>query len=242
MNRFYVDAELVPGEPAALSPAAAHHAARVLRLRDGALVTAFNGRGGEYDARLSVQGARAWIVPERFHSIERESPLAVTLVQGWVATDKLEWIVEKSVELGARAMMLVPTARSVIQLDSPRRERRLLRLQDIVLAACCQCGRNRIPPIVAATSLEAGLQQAIGEAGAGLLLDPHAESGRLAASEGAGPIALAVGAEGGFDDTERALAARLGYRAINLGPRILRTETAGLVGLAVLQATAGDLC
>lgn len=240
MNRFYVDAELVPGEPAALSPAAAHHAARVLRLRDGSLVTAFNGRGGEYDARLSVQGARAWIVPERFRSIERESPLAVTLVQGWVATDKLEWIVEKSVELGVRAMMLVPTARSVIQLDAPRRERRLLRLQDIVLAACCQCGRNRIPPIVAATNLETGLQQAIGDA-SGLLLDPHAESGKLAASHGTGPIALAVGAEGGFDDTERALAVRLGYRAINLGPRILRTETAGLVGLAVLQATAGDL-
>jgi 16S rRNA (uracil1498-N3)-methyltransferase len=240
VNRFYVDAELVPGEPAALSPAAAHHAARVLRLRDGALVTAFNGRGGEFDARLSVQGARAWIVPERFHPIERESPLAVTLVQGWVATDKLEWIVEKSVELGVRAMTLVPTARSVIQLDSPRRERRLLRLQDIVLAACCQCGRNRIPPIVAATSLEAGLQSAISDAGTGLLLDPYAESGRLEASQG-GPIALAVGAEGGFDDTERALAATLGYRAIKLGPRILRTETAGLVGLAVLQASAGDL-
>ena len=241
MNRFYVDAELVPGEPAALSPADAHHAARVLRLRDGASVTAFNGRGGEYEARLDVEGARAWIVPGTFSPIERESPLAVTLVQGWVATDKLEWIVEKAVELGVRAIMLAPTARSVIQLDAARRERRLTRLHDIAVAACCQCGRNRIPPIFTATSLEAGLQQAIGDAGAALLLDPRPDSEQLAASHRTGPIALAVGAEGGFDESERALAARLGYRAVKLGPRILRTETAGLVGLAVLQATAGDL-
>ena len=225
-----------------LPPAAAHHAVRVLRLRDGAAVTAFNGRGGEHDARLGVQGARAWVVPETFRAIERESPLAVTLVQGWIATDKLEWVAEKSVELGVRSIVLVPTARSVVQLDAPRRERRLLRLQEIVVSACCQCGRNRVPPVVAETSLEAGLMQARGEAGVGLLLDPHGGTeGLSAAATPTGGVALAVGSEGGFDESERALAARLGYRAVTLGPRILRAETAGIVALAIVQASAGDL-
>ena len=150
-SRFFVDAALAEGDETPLPPEVAHHAVRVLRLREGDPITVFNGKGGEFSAHLSVQGARAWANLERFEPIERESPLAVTLVQAWVATDKLEWIAEKAVELGVADITLVSTARSVVHLDGPRMERRLARLREIVVAACCQSGRDRRPAITAAT-------------------------------------------------------------------------------------------
>ena len=116
--RFFVDAALAEGDETPLPPEVAHHAVRVLRLREGDPVTVFNGSGGEFSAHLSVQGARAWANLERFDPIERESPLAVTLVQAWVATDKLEWIVEKAVELGVTDITLVPDG---AQRGPPRR-------------------------------------------------------------------------------------------------------------------------
>jgi 16S rRNA (uracil1498-N3)-methyltransferase len=239
--RFFVDAALAEGDETPLPPEVAHHAVRVLRLREGDPVTVFNGRGGEFSAHLSVQGARAWANLERFDPIERESPLAVTLVQAWVATDKLEWIAEKAVELGVTDITLVPTARSVVHLDGPRMERRLARLREIVVAACCQSGRNRTPAITAATSLERGLRDAVAQGARGIVLDPRAPEPLLAAANAVAAVALAIGPEGGFDDNEQALAARVGYRPACLGPRILRTETAGLAALVVLQAMAGDL-
>jgi len=121
-SRFYLDAELTAGVPVVLPAAVTHHAARVLRLRDGATITAFNGRGGEWRCRLDVEGARAWAVPQDFDPVERESQLQLALIQAWVASDKLEWTVEKAVELGVAELILVPAARSVIQLDEPRRQ------------------------------------------------------------------------------------------------------------------------
>jgi 16S rRNA (uracil1498-N3)-methyltransferase len=239
--RFLVDAEPVVGEALPLPQAVVHHALRVLRLRSGSPITLFTGRGGEYSARLRVDGERAWAETERFEVIERESPLAVTLVQAWVATDKLDWIVEKAVELGVMAVCFVPAARSVVRLEDSRREKRLHRLGEIAVAACCQSGRNRVPRIEAAETLRRGLERALHDGAAGLLLDPESPHGLSGAAPSLGPLALAVGPEGGFDDDERSLAVRLGYRAVSLGPRTLRTETAGVAALAALQALAGDL-
>jgi 16S rRNA (uracil1498-N3)-methyltransferase len=241
LSRFFVDAALTEGDETPLPPEVAHHAVRVLRLREGDPITVFNGRGGEFNAHLVVQGARAWAHLERFDPVERESPLAVTLVQAWVATDKLEWIVEKAVELGVTGLTLVPTARSVVHLDGPRMERRLARLREIVVAACCQSGRNRTPAIAAATSFERGLRDAVANGTHGIVLDPRAPEPLLAAANAVAAVALAIGPEGGLDDHEQALATRAGYRPARLGPRILRTETAGLAALVVLQAMAGDL-
>jgi 16S rRNA (uracil1498-N3)-methyltransferase len=241
MARFFVDEALAEGEETQLPPEVAHHAVRVLRLRDGDAITVFNGAGGEYEARLRVQGARAWAIPERFDPVERESPLALALVQAWVATEKLEWIVEKAVELGALSITLVPCARGVVQLDPPRQERRLARMKDIVVATSCQCGRNRLPRISAADSLERGLRDAVAAGARGIVLDPRTNEPLVTAANAVSALALAVGPEGGFDDHERTVAARAGYHGASLGPRILRTETAGLAALAVLQAMAGDL-
>lgn len=238
--RFFIDAPLAPDLRTELPASVAHHATRVLRLRDGASIVLFNGNGGEFAATLSIDGRKARALIGRHDPIERESPLAVTLIQSWIANDKLNWTVEKAVELGVASIVLAPAQRSVIKLVGDRLTRRVQRLSEIAEAACSQCGRNRIPQIDAASSLSAALEQGLRDEAQGLLLLPDAgaslNAGRLKTQR----AALAVGPEGGFDDSEVALALQLGYRALGLGPRVLRTETAGLAALAVLQASAGD--
>jgi 16S rRNA (uracil1498-N3)-methyltransferase len=237
--RFFVDTELVTGQVLDLPKSVAHHALHVLRLRDGDGVVLFDGRGGEFHGRLSTRGTQAELTAH--DPVERESPIAATLIQAWIATDKLDWVVEKAVELGAVRIALTPARRSVVRLDGARLAKRLERLRDIVVAACCQCGRNRLPPIEAFIDLESALRRCGGADVAGFVLQPDAP-GSLAdlARSAAGSFTVAVGPEGGFEDSELALAERAGYRPARLGARVLRTETAGLAALAALQATVGD--
>jgi 16S rRNA (uracil1498-N3)-methyltransferase len=215
----------------------AHHASHVLRLRDGAPVVLFNGHGVEYRGFLTQRGAR--VALQTHQPLERESPIRIVLVQAWIATDKLEWVVEKCVELGVAGFVLFPARRSVVQLDPVRRARRLERLRDTIVAACCQCGRNRIPEIELHQSFDAALAAVEGE-GLRLILVPDPEAGPLATDAGRG-IAVAIGPEGGFTDVELRCADRTGFRRVRLGPRVLRTETAGPAALAALQVLGGDL-
>lgn len=239
--RFFVAGELAEGATVALPAAVAHHAVRVLRLRNGAAITLFNGRGGEYAATLQIAGDAASARLLAFDDVERESPLRLTLVQAWMAGDKLDWTIEKAVELGVAAFVLVPAQRSVVVLDAGRRAKREQRLRDLVVAACCQCGRNRVPSLHAAATLADGLQAAQQSAGRGVLLAPDGETSLIQAASAASSFALAIGPEGGFDADEIAHARRIGYATATFGRRILRTETAGIAALAALQALHGDL-
>jgi 16S rRNA (uracil1498-N3)-methyltransferase len=236
--RFFVDLDFIVGQALTLPDAVAHHAVRVLRLRDGDPIVLFNGRGGEFAARLQVRGSHANAQVERFDPIERESSLHLTLVQAWVAAEKLDWIVEKATELGAARIAFVPAERCVVRLQGERRERRLAHLRQLAIAACEQCGRNRVPTIAAADTLAAALESA--GAAARLILAPDAEV-PLAHAVPESSAALLVGPEGGFSPHEVAAALRLGCQAVRLGARVLRTETAGLAALAALQALRGDL-
>ena len=235
--RFWIDEDLSVGRVIPLPQRVAHHALHVLRLRDGAAITLFNGRGGEFSARLDAAARSACV--ERFDAVERESPLAITLVQAWLVNVKLDWVAEKVVELGAARLLLVPAARSVAKLSGERLRSRVDHLREVVVSACCQSGRTRIPVVEAAGSLEQGLVLAAADATA-IQLVPSSQQSLLAAAGDARRIAIAVGPEGGFDDDEVALAARIGYRHAHIGPRILRTETAGLAAIAQLQARLGD--
>ena len=237
--RFFVDEPLALNIKIALPERVAHHALRVLRLRDGDPIVLFNGTGGEFGARLSISGSRTHAFVETFAAVERESPLCLTLVQSWVAADKLDWIVEKAVELGVNSIWLAPAQRSVTRLTGDRLGKRIDRLRELIVAACAQCGRNRVPCIEAGASLAASLQVALGGETRGVLLHPGAELPLIKVPLNRG-VAVAVGPEGGFDDDELALARRLGYQAYGVGPRVLRTETAGLAALAALQSVAGD--
>jgi 16S rRNA (uracil1498-N3)-methyltransferase len=239
--RFFIDAPLSSGAEIELPTHVAHHATRVLRLRDGAPIVVFNGGGGEFAAKLSLHGTRIHARVGKHDPIERESPLVISLIQSWIASDKLDWTIEKAVELGVHAIVLVPALRSVIRLTRDRSARRIKKLHDVAIAACSQCGRNRIPPIESFSTFTDALQAGSRDGAVGLLLSPQAEPSLLQVSSDTRRIALAVGPEGGFDDSEVALATQLGYRACGLGPRILRTETAGLAAVVALQGAYGDL-
>ncbi len=237
--RFFVDTALAAGALLRLPADVTHHALRVLRLRDGASIVLFNGGGGEYPASLRLEGAAALARIDGYDAIERESPLRLTLMQALVAADKLDWIVEKAVELGVERILVAPMRRSVVRLDAARAARRTQHWADVARAACCQCGRNRVPTVEFIGGFEALLAAAPLEQPR-LLLLPAART-CLPATLAGSRATLMVGPEGGLSETEVAQAGQAGFTAVRLGPRILRAETAGLAAMAALQAMSGDL-
>ena len=234
--RFHVAAGLAAGASIELPREAAHHATRVLRLRVGESVTLFNGVGGEYAATIAAIARDGVRVAVGAHEArERESPLAITLVQGIAGADRMDFIIQKAVELGAAAIQPVLTSKSVVRLSKERGEARLAHWQRIVIAACEQCGRNRIPEVFPAESLAEYRPPADALK---VMLAPQATRDLKAFAQG--PLVLAVGPEAGFDSAEEQLLAQKGFVAARLGPRLLRTETAALAALAALNAIRGD--
>jgi 16S rRNA (uracil1498-N3)-methyltransferase len=238
--RFFCPPPLAAGAEIALPAGAAHHALHVLRLKAGDAVTLFDGAGGEYAGQLAQASPRAIAVRilER-RAIERESPLAVTLVQGLAAADRMDYAVQKAVELGAAAIAPVMTARSVARLDAARAARRAEHWRQIAIAACEQSGRNRLPQVHVPRALAAWLRAA-STAQLRVLLAPDAAGSLGDLPKPAGAIELLIGPEGGFTAEESAAALAAGFRAVRLGPRILRTETAGAAMLAAMNALWGD--
>ncbi|MDR1350297.1 MAG: 16S rRNA (uracil(1498)-N(3))-methyltransferase [Zoogloeaceae bacterium] len=244
--RFFCDLPLVSGMELDLPEAVARHAAQVLRLPSGAAVTLFDGRGGEYPARLEIIGktkARARL--GAWQDIERESPLRVTLAQAAQAADKMDFSVQKAVELGARVFQPLASRRSVTRLSGERQQKRESHWRTVALAACEQCGRNRPMEIRPIKPLGNWLtQEARTLPGLKLVFTPEAETGlsALAKTENAArEVTALIGAEGGLDATEIAAAREAGFIPLRLGSRILRTETAGVAILAALQNLWGDL-
>jgi 16S rRNA (uracil1498-N3)-methyltransferase len=235
--RFYLDAPLRAGSVTSLSEDAAHHAIHVLRLREGEEVTLFNGRGGEYAARIaSIQRLKIAIDVLQHRPVERESPLQVTLVQGVSAGEKMDSTVRKAVELGVAEVQPVLATRSVARPKGERADSRRAHWQKVVIAACEQCGRNRIPQIHPLTSVE---DYRAGE-GAKLLLSPQAKLKFSEAVKDGTAFIVAAGPEAGFTAQEEAAFADAGFVPVSLGPRVLRTETAAVAALAALSALRGD--
>jgi 16S rRNA (uracil1498-N3)-methyltransferase len=241
LSRVYAELPLQTGIELTLPPAASAHLLRVLRLRPGAALTLFNGRGGEFEATLldgRSDGARVRVGAHQ--DIERESPLAITLLQGISRGDRMDTVVQKATELGVARIVPVNCEFSVVRLDAAQAAKRVAHWQAVAIGACEQCGRNRVPridPIVDTATAAAAVEAAAVK----LLLAPEADR-RLVEVVQETPIAvLLIGPEGGLSEREEAVAARHGFVGCRLGPRILRTETAPLAALAVLQAVAGDL-
>jgi 16S rRNA (uracil1498-N3)-methyltransferase len=234
--RLYLDSPLGAHSRVSLSDEAAHHAARVLRLADGEAVVLFDGRGGEYAARLSIP-SRGRVLADiaEFSPIERESPLSVTLLQAISTSEKMDFTIQKSTELGVAAIQPVLSAKSVVRLSAEREAKKLERWRRVAIAACEQCGRNRIPEIHEPIALEAYRPPADA---AKLLLAPA--GGAKLSEHARSPLVLAIGPEAGFSTAEEELLRRDGFAAVRLGPRVLRTETAALAALAALNALAGD--
>jgi 16S rRNA (uracil1498-N3)-methyltransferase len=239
--RIHCPQGLAPGATVALPAVAGHHVARVLRLSDGDALTLFDGSGGEWSATI------ARVVKDEVHAhlgafnpIERESGLSITLVQSIAAADKMDWIVQKCVELGVTAIRPVAAKRSVIRLSGDRMERRVAHWQAVAVAACEQCGRNHVPQVAPIVDLPQYLAEAVGENETRLLALPFADARLRDLAPPAGKVSLLVGPEGGFEDGELT-AVRYGrFAGVNLGPRVLRTETAGAAALAGMLVLWGD--
>jgi 16S rRNA (uracil1498-N3)-methyltransferase len=236
--RFYIDAPLRAGSVCTLSEDAAHHAIHVLRLRAGEEITVFSGRGGVFAARIvSIQRLKIAVDLLHHREIERESPLRVTLVQGVSAGDKMDSTLRKAVELGVAEVQPVLAARSVARPKGERAEGRRAHWQKVVIAACEQCGRNRIPEVHALIALSnyrpSGTAMRI-------LLSPLAQQPLSELSLRGSEFVVAAGPEAGFTSEEEAALVSSGFAPALLGPRVLRTETAAVAALAALSALRGD--
>jgi 16S rRNA (uracil1498-N3)-methyltransferase len=248
LTRIFADAALATGAALLLPPAAAQHLTRVLRLQAGAALRVFNGQGGEFDATIeSIRRNDATVLVGTHHPVERESPLQVTLLQGIARGEKMDLILQKATELGVAAVVPVTTARSTVRLDDTTARRKQVHWRGVLIGACEQSGRNRIPAIAAVCGLATAL--ANDQSQLKLLLEPDAAAGTLKTllatvfgdAQPNHSICLLVGPEGGLDPQEVLLAKQAGFQPCRLGPRVLRTETAALTALAALQSLAGDL-
>lgn len=239
LPRFYCREALSPGAHVELPEPVARHAVRVLRLPPGAPMILFDGRGGEYLAHIErIERDRVYAELAAWRDIERESPLRVTLVQALQAGEKMDFTIQKAVELGIRDIVPVESRRSVMRLAGERAAKRGAHWQGVVASACEQCGRNQVPIVAPLEKLERWLARPA-PAGLRLMLAPDAEQ-TLADIPPASEVQLLIGAEGGLDPQEMIAARQAGFMPVRLGPRILRTETAGLAALAVMQALWGD--
>ena len=223
----------------ALPEDSAHHAMHVLRLRTGDPIVLFNGRGGEYAGTIAaMERLRVLVDLLQHHPIEREPPLRMVLVQGVSAGDRMDFTVRKSVELGVAEILPVLAASSVSRPKGERAATRQEHWQKVAIAACEQCGRNRIPTVHPLVSISDYRSE--GE-GARILLAPSAQLRfSQACKKVEGAVTLAAGPEAGFSAHEEAAFTEAGFVPAQLGPRVLRTETAGLAALAALNALRGD--
>lgn len=242
VSRLYLDAELQPQARLPLTKEQAHYALTVLRLKNGAQIEAFDGRGNLAFGHLEHTSRRsADFIIDKVIQDSKESPINTVLVQGISRGDRMDYSIQKAVELGVTAIQPIFTERCEVKLPGEKLEKRRQQWQSIVINACEQNGRNTVPTILPIVSFQDWLKTQ--ESNYCLVLDPYAKDGlaRLTQPSIDTPIHLLIGPEGGLTDSEVSQATQAGATAIRLGPRVLRTETAGPTVLAVLQALWGDL-
>ena len=240
-TRIHVDQPLPLAAELPLPVQAAEHVARVLRMNAGDGLTVFNGDGYDYTATLVNVGKRE--VTVRIHGREEvanESPLQLTLAQGVARGEKMDLIVQKATELGVARIVPLFTERSEVKLDPARAEKRLQHWRAVATSACEQSGRARVPEVLPAQALQAWLETLAENDAQRLALLPEGTARARAVRFGASGGWLMVGPEGGLGDRDVAMLREAGFLGLRLGPRILRTETAGLAALAALQALHGD--
>ncbi|HVT37109.1 MAG TPA: 16S rRNA (uracil(1498)-N(3))-methyltransferase [Nevskiaceae bacterium] len=242
MTRIYIPAELKPGTITELPEGAARHLVAVLRMQAGEEFVAFNGHGGEYELRLEHAGkrgasARVLTYSER----ERESKLHITLAQCVSKGERMDYTLQKAVELGVSAIVPLLSSRSVVRMDGERWEKKLEHWRGVIVSACEQSGRTRIPPLAGVSEIEKWLPTAPKDA-LRLTLAPGPHGALHEIEHRADQqVVLLVGPEGGLSANEIADAEESGFQCVRLGPRVLRTETAALVCLSNIQALWGDL-
>ena len=242
ITRVYTPDLLSPDTVVVLSAMPSAHLIKVLRLRAGAKAVLFNGDGHDYLCEILL--AKPEAAQLRILSVQpalAESPLKITLLQAICRGDKMDWVLEKATELGVTHIIPVQSERSEVQLDSERASKRREHWQRVVMSACEQSGRAFVPHVEALQTLGQRLSCAI-SADSKLVLEPGgaAISSSLVTVREPASVALAVGPEGGWSERDLAQLALGGFRQVAIGPRVLRTETAGVAAISVMQALCGD--
>lgn len=236
--RIYSPENLREDAEITLDKGASTHVAKVLRMKAGERLIAFSGDGYDYSARILSLGKQVTIRLETREKNCRESPLRITLAQGISRSDRMDYTIQKAVELGVHAIQPLSTQKSTVRLDASRAEKKLRHWQSVVVSACEQCGRSVIPAVSKPVSLTDWL--ATSGNTLRILLDPDADTS-LPSIQLNGACTLLVGPESGFSDEETDQLRSAGTRGVTLGPRILRTETAAAAAISILQSQHGDL-
>ena len=245
VTRCFVPAALAADAALTLPEGASVHIAKVLRLRPGAQLRLFDGRGGEFEAQIqAIERGQVQVRVGAHCPLERESPVAVALLQCLARAERMDFIVQKATELGVASIVPVCSEHSLMRLDAASAQRRQQHWQAVTISACEQCGRNRVPPV----SLPLEFQVAIAAATAPVRLMLHPAATRtlaealheLSATSAEKALALLIGPEGGLSERELEQAARLDFIGCTLGPRVLRAETAPLAALSAVQTLLGD--
>jgi 16S rRNA (uracil1498-N3)-methyltransferase len=240
-SRFYNAAQLMIGATVTLSDNAAAHATRVLRLQVGDTINLFNGDGFDYACELiSIKKNEVTAKVNTNEVINNESPLNITLLQGISSGDRMDYTLQKATELGVTSIQPIATERSVVKLSAERAQKRLDHWQNVVISACEQCGRAKIPPVLVPKTLENWLATNSQANATRILLNPLGAKHLAELPKSSQDIQLLIGAEGGLTPAEIKVAIDKGFQSIILGPRILRTETAALTSIAVMQMLWGD--
>ena len=241
ITRIYQPISLMIGELVSLNEEASHHLASVLRAKIGDKIKIFNGQGGEFEAvitRIAKRKIETEIL--QFIPRESESPIDIYLAQGIARGEKMDFIIQKAVELGVKKIIPLITERCNVRLDASREAKKVEHWQSIIVSACEQCGRNQLPIIVAPQYVTHWLKEM--KMDYVFVLFPHATA-KLKVEKilpGAS-ITLLIGPEGGLSEEEIEMAKKAGYQLLNLGPRILRTETASLTAISIFQYNHGDI-
>ncbi|WP_297814029.1 16S rRNA (uracil(1498)-N(3))-methyltransferase [uncultured Methylophaga sp.] len=237
--RFYCP-QLGQSQTVMALPESVHrHAVQVLRLKAGAPVRLFDGQGRELEATLSlVERKRSEVQLDRELDIQSESPLDITLLQGISRGERMDFAIQKAVELGVKTIMPVVTERCNVQLSKERAEKRLKHWQGVLTSACEQSGRAYMPELSPVTTLDEAMTVTADDLK--LVLDPQAQQ-RFHSLPQPQTLTLLIGPEGGLSDDEISQAQQADFTAVQFGPRILRTETAAVAALAVVQTLWGDL-
>jgi len=238
LPRIHCDLRLGPGAQFSLAAEAAQHVAKALRLKSGDSIVVFDGRGGEYDATLTrIDKDRVDVKVGAWRDVDMEPPLRLGLVQGLPEADKMDWIIQKSVELGAAWIQPIVCDRSVVRLSGERAARRESHWRRVAIAACEQSGRNRIPEVRPTLGFQSWI--AVPAETPRWVLTPGGEP-VTAKPNPAGGLEILVGPEGGLSEREQELALSQGAEPVALGPRVLRAETAPVAALAAIHALWGD--
>ena len=238
--RFYQDREIAINQIFNLTPEAAHHLTSVLRGSVNSLLTVFNGLGGEFKAKvLSITKRDVTVKTIAYYSENRESNLAIHLGQALLPSIKMDYLIQKSVELGVKKITALFTERCKVKLAQERQKNRLIHWRNIAISACEQCGRNIIPEIIQPTSFDDWITQV--KTKTKWILAPFSNYCLSQVAEPTTDITLLIGSEGGFSSKEMLLAEEQHFIPLYLGPRILRAETATLSALAMLQGLFGDM-